>query len=59
MIHMMLGKICLRVLNVAIRSGTSPVDWWFAIISVRSSMHFAMLSPISTTGNKIFINKLI
>ena len=50
--HMMFGKICLRGLKVDISSGTSPVDWWLAITRVRSSMHFVMSSPISTTGRR-------
>lgn len=51
-IHMRFGRTCLRALNAAIRKGTSPVDWWFAITNVRSSRHGVMSSPASTTKKK-------
>jgi len=48
-IHMRFGRTFFFVLNVAINNGTSAVDWWLAMTSVRSSKQFLISSPNSTT----------
>lgn len=51
-IHIRFGRTFFFVLNVAIKSGTSAVDWWLAMTSVRSSRQILISSPISTTTKK-------
>lgn len=62
-IHIILGTTPGRELKLAINMGTSLVDWWLTITSVRSSKHTRMSSPTSTTennnANQLFYNLTI